>query len=140
MKLKLRKWLLQQKESVMSTKTHKLSIVICPDYNEWGYSLSEDIPPFGISPDGRIDNEVICDRDGNPIVMSELYEWLQEIEPIVVASETGDPYEKDWADYHRRGLEIAHTLRKVLSPDFDLWYEAPLEDKSGTISSRMLIA
>ena len=117
----------------------KRIIVICPDYDEWGYSPSGDIPPFGIAPDGRIDSESIYDKDGNPIVMPELYEWQKEIEPIIVASETGEKYEKDWADYHRRGLEIAHKVRKVLSPEFDLWYEAPFEDKSGTIPRKLLV-
>lgn len=117
----------------------KHAIVICPDCDEWGYSLSEDIPPFSIAPDGRIDNEDIYDLDGKPIVILELYEWQKEIESIVVAFSVGEPYNKDWTDYHRRGLEIAHKLRQVLSPDFDLWYEAPLEDKSGTISGRVFI-
>lgn len=115
------------------------TIVICPDYDEWGYSLSEDIPPFSIAPDGIIDSESIYDKDGNPIVMPELYEWQKEIEAIIIASETGEPYEKDWEDYHRRGIEIAHKLRKVLSTDFDLLYEAPYEDKSETISGKIHI-
>ena len=117
----------------------KRIIVICPDYDEWGYSPSEDIPPFSIAPDGRIDSESIYDKDGNPIVMPELYEWQKEIEPIIIASETGEPYEKDWADYHRRGLEIAYKFRAVLSSDFDLWYKAPFEDKSGMISGKIHI-
>ena len=117
----------------------KHTIVICPDYDEWGHSLSEDVPPFSIAPDGRIDNEESYDQDGNPIIMPELYEWQKEIEPIVVAFSVGEPYDKDWDDYHQRGLDIAHKLRKILSPDFELWYEAPSEDKSGTISSRTLI-
>ena len=117
----------------------KRIIVICPDYDEWGYSPSEDIPPFSIAPDGKIDNEDICDQDGKPIVLPELYEWQQEIEPIVIASECGEPYEKDWVDYHQRGLEIAYKLRKLLSSDFDLWYKAPFEDKSGTISGEIHI-
>lgn len=124
----------------MSNRAYKHTIVMCPDYDLWGYSLSEDIPPFSIAPDGRIDSEEICDLDGKPIIMPELYEWQREIEPIVIASECGEPYEKDWVDYHRRGLEIAHRLRKLLSSDYELWYEAPFEDQSGIISCRMLIA
>ena len=58
----------------------KCIIVICPDYDEWGYSPSEDIPPFSIAPDGRIDNEDICDQGGKPIVMPELYEWQKDLE------------------------------------------------------------
>jgi hypothetical protein len=58
---------------------------------------------------------------------------------IVVASETGDPYEKDWTDYHMRGLTLSRQLRERLSLDYDLWYEAPFEDKSGIIPRRKLI-
>ena len=117
----------------------KRIIVICPDYDEWGYSLNRDIPPFSIGVAGCIDNEHIYDRAGNSIVMPELYEWAQEMNSIVIASEAGERYEKDWADYHRRGLAIAHTLRKILSPDIDLWYAAPFEDKSGVVPEKMLI-
>ena len=71
--------------------------------------------------------------------MEEFDKWAYEIEAIVIASETGEPYEKDWDDYHRRGLELAKKLREVLPITTDLWYEAPFEDKSGTIPHRMLI-
>ena len=85
------------------------------------------------------DLDELYDKYGNPIVMPELKEWQEEINPIVVDSETGYPYEKDWEDYHRRGLELAHQLREKLSTDFDLWYDAPFEDKSGTIPKSILI-
>lgn len=71
--------------------------------------------------------------------MKEMYEWQQEIEPIVIASATGQPYSKDWRSYHERGLKLAHELRKRLSPEIDLWYDAPYEDKSGIINHPMLI-
>ena len=83
--------------------------------------------------------EDLYDKEGKPIEMPELETWAEEIEPIVIASETGEPYEKDWEDYHRRGLELAKQLRERLSTDFDLWYAAPYEDKSGTIPKPMLI-
>lgn len=79
------------------------------------------------------------DQQGNPIVMPEFDEWAKEMSPIVLASETGEPYEMDWEDYHKRGLAWAHQLRQQLSTDFDLWYEAPYEDKSGTIRKRIFI-
>lgn len=114
-------------------------ILINPDYdNCFAHSLLVDCADYTIEPDGILDED-LYDKDGKPIVLPELYEWQQEIEPIVIASETGKPYEKDWVDYHRRGLEIAHKLRKELSTDFDLWYKAPFEDKSGTIDSEILV-
>lgn len=113
-------------------------ILINPDYYTFAQSLFEDCADYTVDADGTLDED-LYDNEGKPIVLRELYEWRQEIEPIVIASECGKPYKKDWVDYHRRGLEIAHKLRKVLSSDFDLWYKAPLEDKSGTIEGKILI-
>lgn len=79
------------------------------------------------------------DKDGNPIEMEELDKWAYEIEVIVIASETGEPYEKDWEDYHRRGIALAHKLREKLPASTDLWYCAPYEDKSNTIKHPILI-
>ncbi len=86
-----------------------------------------------------VEYDELYDKEGNPIQMPELDEWANEIVQVVVASETGHPYEKDWSEYNRRGIDIAHRLRERLSPDFDLWYEAPFEDKSNTIMRRRLI-
>lgn len=83
--------------------------------------------------------EDLYDKEGKSIEIPEIEDWAHEMAPIVIDSETGRPYEKDWADYHKRGLALANRLRELLSPDFDLWYEAPLEDKSGTIPHRILI-
>lgn len=81
----------------------------------------------------------VYDKEGKPIEVNEFLAWHKEIEPIVIASETGSEYEMDWADYHKRGLEFARQLREKLSTDFDLWYTAPWEDKSGTVPKRQLI-
>lgn len=91
------------------------------------------------------DEDVACSlddlytRDGQPISLPAFEQWQQELCPIIIKSETGESYEKDWQDYHRRGLELAKQLREMLSPDFDLWYEAPYEDKSGIIPKPILI-
>lgn len=92
--------------------------------------------------DGERESLVLADlqdKAGQPVVMPALDAWAEEMAPIVVASETGQPYEKDWTDYHRRGLELARQLRRRLSSDYELWYEPPFEDKSGTIAERMMI-
>ena len=102
---------------------------ICPDYNE--YLWDEDDTAIGMGD--------LYDKEGKPIRMPEFDAWAHEIAPIVVDSETGRPYEKDWLDYHKRGINLAHQLRKRLSPEFDLWYETPFEDKSDTISRKILI-
>ncbi len=114
-------------------------IVMHPDYDSWGYSILRDRASFDVNPDGLIEDDEIYDKEGNPIVMPELYAWQQEIEPIIILSETGEAYIEGWDDYHQRGFAIAHKLRKVLSADFDLWYEAPFEDNSGTIPRKILI-
>lgn len=105
-------------------------IRINPDYDVYLWD-EEDVA-------STLDDD-FYDQQGNSIVMPEFDEWAKEMSPVVEASETGEPYKKDWEDYHKRGLALAHQLRKQLSTDFDLWYEAPFEDKSGTISKRTLI-
>lgn len=104
-------------------------IRIYPDAD--AYLWNEDNAAVGI--------DYLYDRKGDAIEMTEFDDWAKEAYPIIVASETGQPYEKDWVDYHRRGLEMAQTLRNKLSTDFDLWYEAPWEDKSDIIEKPMLI-
>ena len=79
------------------------------------------------------------DKNGKPIKVEGLLDWQKEIEPIVIASQTGNTYEKDWADYHRRGLDLAKQLRERLSTDFDLWYDYPFEDNSGTLKKKHLV-
>lgn len=119
---------LPQKQKEMKDMNKHL-VRICPDYNE--YLWDDEDAAMGL-------NE-LYDKEGKAIQMAELNAWAQEMAPVVVASETGQEYEKDWDDYHQRGVALARQLREQLSPDFDLWYEAPFEDKSGTIPHRILI-
>ena len=105
------------------------TIRICPDYNY--YLLDSD--------NAALDLIDLLDKDGTPIIMPEMDEWSKEICSIVVASETGQHYEKDWEDYHKRGIALARRLRELLPNDYELWYEAPFEDKSGIIPHSQLI-
>ena len=107
----------------------KQIITICPDYDF--YLQDADGVAIGL--------DELIDRAGSPIVMPEMDAWAREVSPIVVASETGQPYDMDWADYHQRGLALAHKLRRRLSSKYDLVYEAPFEDNSGTIKEPMKI-
>lgn len=91
-----------------------------------------------IEPDGLLSEEFIG-KNGERIKMPELAKWWMEILPIILDSETGKPYSKDWDDYHRRGLKLMKDLRAQLADDIDLWYCAPFEDKSGTIPRKILI-
>ena len=108
---------------------------INPDYDVVIWD-SENIP-VDVDEDGNIDE--LHDKQGNPIKIPGLLQWQQEMCTIIIDANTGRNYVKDWVDYHRRGLEFAKLLRSKLSADFDLWYEAPFEDKSGTIPQPMLI-
>lgn len=81
----------------------------------------------------------LYDKEGKSIEMPELEKWAAEMNPIIDASEAGMPYEMDWEDFHRRGLELAKHLRDRLSTDFDLWYGTSDLDESGTIPKPMLI-
>jgi hypothetical protein len=120
----------REKNTYMVRQTIVKHIVrICPDYDE--YLWDED--------DAAMELDELYDKEGRSIQMPELDAWAHEIARVVVDSETGRPYEKDWSDFHKRGINLAHQLHKRLSPDFDLWYEVPYEDKSGIIPRRKLI-
>lgn len=99
-------------------------------YDEEGYS-------YEVDQDGTMD--FIYDREGFPIVIKDFFTWHNEINQIVIDSETGHPYSMDWEQYHSRGIKLAQELRKILSTDFDLWYSAPYEDKSGIIRHSFLV-
>ena len=105
-------------------------ITICPDYGAflWWNKFDEA---------GCVDE--LYDKDNVPIEFEELEEWAKEAEPAIAAFHLEKPYEMNWADYHRRGIALAKQLRERLSTDFDLWYDAPFEDKSETIKHPILI-
>ena len=76
---------------------------------------------------------------GSQFEIKGLEEWAQEMAPIVVKAYSGEPYTKDWAEYHSRGLALARQLREILPPGYDLWYDSPAEDESDTIDKPRLI-
>ncbi|MBO7763955.1 MAG: hypothetical protein J6S16_03335 [Bacteroidales bacterium] len=76
---------------------------------------------------------------GGKFDVKGFYEWGREIHPIVIAAEFGEPYDMEWGDYHRRGLEFAKELRKCLPSEYDLWYHKPFEDNTCSIPERQLI-
>ena len=110
-------------------------ITIEPDFAQLFHD--EEGVSYEVEKDGTFD--FIYDRDGNPIVIKDFLIWHNEINQIVIDSETGHPYSMDWEQFHNRGIKLAQELRKILSTDFDLWYEAPFEDKSGIIKDPFLI-
>ena len=83
--------------------------------------------------------EELVGKEGSVINLDALLAWQKEIKPIVVASETGEDYNKDWEDYHSRGLALAKKLREQLPSSYDLWYTYPFEDKSGIMKYPVLI-
>ena len=104
-------------------------ITICPDFD---YFLMDEEKV-------SLDLDSLYTIDGKSISLRAIEEWQEDIRDIVVKAATGKEYDKDWQDYHRRGLELATQLRSMLSTDFDLWYEAPFEDKSGIIPKPILL-
>lgn len=104
-------------------------ITICPDYD---YFLMDEHHCC-------LDLNDLYDKQGIPIEMPEFDEWQQKIKGIIVAANVGQQYTFDWDSYHKRGLELAYTLRDRLSTDFDLWYNTPFEDKSELMKEYSLI-
>ena len=107
----------------------KQVLTICPDYDY--FMMDDEGDPY--------DLDDLQDKNGKTIVFPELESWASEMREIVVASETGKAYEKDWADYHARGLSLCSRLREMLSTETDIWYNPPFEDKTGTVKGMILM-
>ena len=86
-----------------------------------------------------IDIGDLLDEQGTPVEMPALEAWCREIKAVIVESAVGRDVAFDWADWHRRGIELAKQLRKQLPVCYDLWYSVPSEDKSGIIKDSILI-
>lgn len=121
-----------KKNNNISPSRPKSIIKIEPDYDAFLWDVGGDYMV-------AILLDELYDQCGKPISFPAIEDWAKEIHPIVIAAATDEPYEKDWADYHKRGLDLAHRLRQMLSNDFELWYYAPFEDKSGIIPKPILI-
>lgn len=126
-------------ESYFETMQQNVKTILTIDPDVDQVLVDQNGCSYSFDSDGLLDDDDICDREGKPICLMAMRDWQLEIEPIVIASETGQPYSKDWKDFHERGLKHAHELRKRLPPEIDLWYVAPFEDKSGFIDHPMLI-
>lgn len=126
-------------DSIAETRQCNIKTILTIDPDVDQVFIDQEGCSYSFDSDGLLDDDDICDRESKPICMKEMYEWQSEIVPIVIASETGQPYSKDWKDYHKRGLKLAHELRNRLSPNIDLWYVAPFEDKSGFIDHPILV-
>ena len=79
------------------------------------------------------------DLCGKPANIDGLKEWCEQIKPLISNAAVSKEYPMEWEDYHRKGLELAKQIRAVLPKKYDLWYEAPFEDKSGIIKKPQLI-
>lgn len=118
-------------EDAYSTRqVHVKSILtINPDYDELIYDEN---------------NLMIYEDDLSEIIKDKFdimgfFEWGREIHPIVIEASVGKPYDKDWKDYHERGLVYAKQLRQCLPSEYDLWYFRPFEDKTNTVPEKQLI-
>lgn len=110
--------------------------VIDPEYDVCIEEITAERIPFDIE-DDTFDN--VGNYEGEPFKIDGFTAWSKELCGIIIISETGEKYDFDWSDFHKRGLQLAHELRAKLPSNIDLWYKAPFEDKSGIIARPMLI-
>jgi hypothetical protein len=109
-------------------------------YVEDVLTITPDYDVFISHLDGSMEGyEELEDLCGSPVQIDGLEEWCREMAPVVIEAAVGKTYPMDWGDFHRRGIEFAKQLRKMLPKKYDLWYDAPFEDKSGFIKRPMLI-
>ena len=104
-------------------------ITICPHYDCFLFDENQC----------SLDMSDLYDKDGKPIVMPEFDEWQSKIKGLISEAAVGRHMDFGWDRWHKRGIELARQLRNRLSLDFDLWYDSPFEDKSGTIKKSFLV-
>ena len=134
-------------------KSPILESILDPDY-EQDYSsyrerqvhvkdvltINPDYDYFLVHLDGTVEGyEDLDELCGKPVQIEGLEEWCHEMAPVVIEAAVGRTFPKDWESFHRKGIMLAKQLRKVLPKEYDLWYKAPTEDKSGTIPRPRLI-
>lgn len=103
-------------------------------------TIKPDYDVFIMHLDGSMEGfEELGELCGQPVNIEGLEEWCRDMAPVVIEAAVGKTYPIDWEDFHRRGIELAKQLRKVLPKEYDLWYEAPVEDKTGIIKKPKLI-
>ena len=104
-------------------------LTISPDYDY--YLINQD--------NCAIDIGDLHDEHGCTIEMPELEAWSSEIRRAIVDTAVGQDVAFDWNNWHIRGIKLAKQLRRQLPSCYDLWYNAPSEDKSGIIKNEILI-
>lgn len=86
-----------------------------------------------------IDDDDLFETDKFRIKIDGIYQWYRDLDNVVDWADTEVKGDFDWAAWHHRGLQLAQSLRQQLPDEYDLWYGAPYEDKSGTLKEDVLI-
>ncbi len=89
----------------------KCKITICPDYDAYLWNEEKE----------SMDLKDLNDIKGKAIILDELDSWSVEIKPIILLSEAGKPYVKDWEDYHR--LKLGDKVQEVINKTNPYWYD-----------------
>lgn len=85
------------------------------------------------------DQDDLFEDDGLSIKIDGIYQWYKDLDDVVDWTNSEIKGNFDWAAWHKRGLELAQNLRQQLPDEYDLWYSAPFEDKSGILKEDVLI-
>ena len=86
--------------------------------------------------EGHEELERLC---GQPLCIDGFEEWYTEAATAVAETCAGRACNIDWNDFHRRGIEYAKQIRRILPAEYDLWYMKPYEDTSNIIRKPILV-
>ena len=111
-------------------------IRINPDYDVF----YDDMEGCSYWPDG----DEVCNNEPTlgPIfsfVVPGIQEWLKRYEDATDFAETTTSPDFDWKSWHWEGLQFAKYIRERLPLSYDLYYNSPYEDKSGTLDDEILV-
>lgn len=117
-------------------------IVMAPDYGSVFICESGDDTGTTIGDE----ESITIDDKTIEFNLPELQNWTSEyLWQVLVPCESGEKTIEeineifDWKDFHKRGLELAHKVKKLLPKNVRLRYASPFEDRSGIISDEMWV-
>lgn len=101
---------------------------ICNENNEY-YAISEDETIVEI-----------IDKNGQQLKLNRIVQWAEKYNKLLIETESkNDKFLFDYVAFNEEGLRYAKEIRKLLSPNIDIWYFPISENNSIRETPQLII-
>ncbi|MCD8292051.1 MAG: hypothetical protein LUC91_11210, partial [Prevotella sp.] len=108
-------------------------VIISPEKDSLGLEKNSGVP---ISVDTTNDEITVKKKK---YILKGVADWINEYRKIQTAKGKRKCNSSfDWQSFHSQGMALAQELRKLLTPDIDIWYKSPTEDKNSKINTLII--